>query len=89
MGKIKLDLHDYYNNSEAIEYQLNLIIDEAIEREIAIVEIVTGKGTGRLKDHVLRFLKKPYIKPKYRRIEKDKKNEGRLFLHIDLDYCEY
>ncbi len=82
MAKLKLDLHDIYNNSKAIDRELNAIIEEAIERKIKLVEIIPGKGSGQLKKKVLRFLQQSHIKQYYHRIEKDSKNFGRLFVHF-------
>jgi dsDNA-specific endonuclease/ATPase MutS2 len=82
MAKIKLDMHDIFNKSGAIEDELNRVIREAIEKRIALVEIIPGKGSGQLKKHVIRFLQRPEIKDLYHRIEKDDKNFGRVFVHF-------
>ena len=82
MSKIKLDLHGIFNKSEAIEEELNRVIEEAIRKKIELVEIIPGKGSGQLKKHVIRFLQKPEIKNLYHRIEKDDKNFGRVFVHF-------
>ena len=82
MAKIKLDLHDSYNNSRMIDAELNRVIEEAIEKKITLVEIIPGKGSGQLKKRVLRFLGKPEIKKLYHRVEKDDKNFGRIFVHF-------
>ena len=82
MAKIKLDLHDIFNKGQAIEDELKRVIRDAIEKKIALVEIIPGKGSGQLKKHVVRFLQKPKIKNLYHRIEKDDKNFGRVFIHF-------
>jgi len=82
MAKIKLDLHDIFSNSRAIETELNRVIQEAVAKKIELVEIIPGKGSGQLKKGVLRFLGQPQIKKLYRRIEKDDKNFGRIFVHF-------
>lgn len=82
MGKIKLDLHDIFDKGEAIENELNRVISEAVEKRIALVEIIPGKGSGQLKKHVIRFLDRPEIKRLYHRVEKDDKNFGRIFVHF-------
>ena len=82
MAKIKLDLHEIFNKGEEIENSLNRVLDEAVNKRIELVEIVTGRGSGQLKKHVLRFLEKPKIKSLYFRIEKDSKNFGRLFVRF-------
>jgi dsDNA-specific endonuclease/ATPase MutS2 len=82
MSKIKLDLHDIFNKSQAIEAELNRVIDEAMRKKIPLVEIIPGKGSGQLKKHVIRFLQRPEIKNLYHRLEKDDKNFGRIFVHF-------
>ena len=82
MAKIKIDLHDIFNKSGAIESELNRVIREAVEKRIALVEIIPGKGSGQLKKRVLRFLDTPEIKRLYHRVEKDSKNFGRVFVHF-------
>ena len=81
MAKIKLDLHDIFSNGKAIEAELSRVINEAVQKKIALVEIIPGKGSGQLKKRVLRFLGEPGIKSLYHRIEKDDKNFGRVFVH--------
>ncbi len=82
MAKIVLDLHDIYNKGFTIDAELNQVIMEAIERKIALVEIIPGKGSGQLKKRVLRFLLQPEVKRLYHRLEKDDKNFGRVFVHF-------
>ena len=82
MAKIKVDLHDIYNHSNAIDKALLNAFEEAIERRITEVEIIPGKGSGQLKKKVQRFLQLPHIKPLYHRIENDSKNFGRLFVYF-------
>ena len=82
MAKIKLDLHDIFNKGRSIEGELNRVIREAVDKRIALVEIIPGKGSGQLKKHVLRFLQDKEIKKLYHRIEKDSKNFGRIFVHF-------
>ncbi len=82
MAKIVLDLHDIYNKGITIDAELNRVIAEAIEKKIALVEIIPGKGSGQLKKRVLRFLLQPEVKRLYHRLEKDDKNFGRIFVHF-------
>jgi len=82
MAKIKLDLHDIFNQGRSIDVELNRVIREAVDRGIPLVEIIPGKGSGQLKKHVLRFLEQKHIKTLYHRIEKDDKNFGRIFVHF-------
>jgi dsDNA-specific endonuclease/ATPase MutS2 len=82
MAKLVLDLHDIFNKGFSIDRELNRVINEAVEKKIALVEIIPGKGSGQLKKKVLRFLAEPDIKKLYHRIEKDDKNFGRIFVHF-------
>lgn len=82
MAKLKLDLHEIYNRGDMIDKELNRIVEEALDRKIALVEIIPGKGSGQLKKKVLRFLNQAHIKKLYHRVEKDDKNFGRIFIHF-------
>lgn len=82
MAKIVLDLHEIYNKGLMIDTELNWVITEALQKKIALVEIIPGKGSGQLKKRVLRFLARPDIKRVYHRLEKDDKNFGRVFVHF-------
>ncbi len=82
MGRIKVDLHDIYNNSAAIDKVLQKAFEDAINKKIKEVEIIPGKGSGQLRKKVERFLQMPHIKPLYHRIENDSKNFGRLFVYF-------
>ena len=80
--KLKLDLHDIYNRGHDIDRALRAIMDEAVAKKAAVVEIIPGKGSGQLKKRVLRFLDQKDVKPLYHRVEKDSKNFGRVFVHF-------
>ncbi|MET9266580.1 MULTISPECIES: Smr/MutS family protein [Amycolatopsis] len=80
--KLKLDLHDIYNRGGEIDKALRAVIDEAVAKKAPLVEIIPGKGSGQLKKHVLRFLERKDVKALYHRVEKDKDNFGRVFVHF-------
>ena len=82
MAKLKLDLHDIYNKGKNIDDALENVIEEALEKRVALVEIIPGKGSGQLKKRVLRYLEQKHIKRLYHRLDKDSKNFGRLFVHF-------
>jgi len=82
MARIKVDLHDIYNNSKAIDKALQEAFEEAIDKRIREIEIIPGKGSGQLRKKVERFLQQPEIKKCYHRIENDSKNFGRLFVYF-------
>ena len=82
MAKLKLDLHDIFNQGERLEAELQRVIQDAVRKRIELVEIIPGKGSGQLKKRVLRFLNQPEIKALYHRVEKDSTNFGRVFVHF-------
>jgi DNA-nicking Smr family endonuclease len=82
MSKLKLDLHDIFNDSRKIETALNDLIQEGLDRKIKTLEIIPGKGSGQLKKRVLRFLEDKSVKPHIQRIDKDSKNFGRIFVYL-------
>jgi DNA-nicking Smr family endonuclease len=82
MAKITLDLHEIFNRGQAIDAELERVIQSAVDKKITLVEIIPGKGSGQLKKRVIRFLNQPEIKKLYHRVEKDDKNFGRIFVHF-------
>lgn len=82
MAQLKLDLHPIYNNSRAIDQALNDIFEEAVDKKIKTIEIIPGKGSGQLKKKVLRFVENKEIKDLIKRIDKDSKNFGRIFVYL-------
>lgn len=82
MSKLKLDLHECFNNGYLIEKELNRVIQEAFQKHIPEVEIIPGKGSGVLKKKVLKFLQRSEIKSLYHRYDIDNKNFGRIFVYF-------
>lgn len=82
MAKLKLDLHDIFNKGGLIDRALDEAMQEAMDRRIELLEIIPGKGSGQLKKRVLRYLQQPAVRQRYHRIEKDRDNFGRLFVHF-------
>ena len=82
MAKLVLDLHDIFNRGGQIESALNSIIQEAVDKKISLVEIIPGKGSGVLKERVLKFLQQKHVKNRVHRVQKDSKNFGRIFVHF-------
>lgn len=82
MAKLTLDLHPIYDKSDLIDRELERVVQEAVAKRIATVEIIPGKGGGQLKKRVLRFLDQKHIRALYHRVEKDEHNFGRIFVHF-------
>ena len=57
-----------------------IIMEEAKEKNVKIVEIIPGKGSGQLKKRVLKFLERN--RGLYHRLDKDSKNWGMLFVRF-------
>lgn len=82
MGRLKLDLHPIARQGDRIDAELQRVVDDAVARRVPLVEIIPGKGSGQLKKRVLRFLERKDIKCLYHRVEKDRDNSGRIFVHF-------
>ena len=82
MAKLKLDLHEIFNQGDRLEAELYRVVREAVQRRVELVEIIPGKGSGQLKKRVLRFLNQPDVRPLYHRVQKDSSNFGRVFVHF-------
>ena len=82
MAKLKLDLHDIFNQGDRLEAELQRVVREAVRKRVELLEIIPGKGSGQLKKRVLRFLNQPEIRALYHRVEKDSTNFGRVFVHF-------
>ena len=81
-ARLKLDLHDIYNNGDEIDRALRAVMEEAVRKRASVIEIIPGKGSGQLKKRVLRFLDQREMKALYHRVEKDSDNFGRVFVHF-------
>ncbi len=81
-ARLKLDLHPIFNQGDRIEAELQRAFDQAEQKRIGTLEIIPGKGSGQLKKRVLRFLQRKDIKARYHRLDKDRDNHGRLFVHF-------
>ena len=53
MARIKVDLHNIYNNSAAIDRALQNAFEDAIEKKIREVEIIPGKGSGQFRNFAI------------------------------------
>lgn len=82
MARLKLDLHPIARQGARIDAELERVIRDAVDKRIPTVEIIPGKGSGQLRKRVLRFLDRKDIKQQYHRVEKDRDNSGRVFVHF-------
>jgi len=79
----KLDLHPIYNKGEEIDRELGKIISAAWGKKLDYIEIIPGKGSGQLKEKVIRFLNQKDVRRKYSRFDVDNKNFGRIFVYFN------
>ena len=82
MSKLKLDLHDIFNNGREIDKTLNAVMQQAVSKKIDEVEIIPGKGSGQLKKRVIRFLNDKQIKILYDRYKIDNINFGKIIVYF-------
>jgi DNA-nicking Smr family endonuclease len=80
--KLTLDLHPIFDNEREVDRALRAIVFEASQKKADLVEIIPGKGSGKLKKKVLAFLAQKHIRKLYSRIETDSDNAGRIFVHF-------
>jgi DNA-nicking Smr family endonuclease len=79
---LTLDLHPIFRNSRDIERALREVIFKAARTGADAVEIIPGKGSGKLKRRVMAFLSQKHIKKLYLRAEADPDNSGRVVVHF-------
>jgi len=79
----KLDLHPIFNKGGQIDSELNRIISDAWSKKLDFIEIIPGKGSGQLKEKVLKFFNRKEMRQKYSRLDVDNKNFGRIFIYFN------
>ncbi len=79
---LHLDLHPIARRGGAIDVALRELMDEAVTKRVKTVEIIPGKGSGQLMIRVKKFLQQPEQRSRYKRVEVDDRNHGRLFVHF-------
>jgi dsDNA-specific endonuclease/ATPase MutS2 len=79
---LTLDLHPIFRNEREVDRAVRAIIFEAVRTNAETVEIIPGKGSGKLKKRVLALLKQTHIRKLYKRVETDESNTGRVFVHF-------
>jgi dsDNA-specific endonuclease/ATPase MutS2 len=79
---LTLDLHPIFRSNRDIELALRETVFRAAATGVDVVEIIPGKGTGKLKRRVLAFLAQKHIRKLYVRVETDASNEGRVLVHF-------
>ena len=80
--KLTVDLHPIFRNERDIDSAVRAAVFRAAREKIKLVEIIPGKGSGKLKHRVLAMLNQPHLKKLYRRVEADASNDGRVLVHF-------
>jgi DNA-nicking Smr family endonuclease len=81
--KITVDLHPIFRSDRDIDRSLRTAIFQASRSAVDLVEIIPGKGSGKLKKRVLAFLAQAQIRRMYSHIETNPDNDGVIYVHFD------
>jgi dsDNA-specific endonuclease/ATPase MutS2 len=79
---LTLDLHPIFRNERDVDRAVRAIIFEAVRTDAALVEIIPGKGSGKLQKRVLALLRQAHLRKLYRSVETDSANSGRVLVHF-------
>ncbi|MGW2639035.1 Smr/MutS family protein [Streptomyces sp. NPDC001348] len=79
---LTLDLHPLFRNERDIDRAVRAILFKAAATKADRVEIIPGKGSGKLKARVLATLRQPHLKKLYVGFEVDPSNEGRIVVRF-------
>ncbi|WP_274038099.1 Smr/MutS family protein [Actinacidiphila cocklensis] len=75
-------MHPIFRNNRDIDVALRQTLFKAAATGVDVVQIIPGKGTGRLRQRVLAVLSQKHIKKLYARVETDPSNPGRILVHL-------
>lgn len=79
--KTLLDLHGY--KAEDVETAVDAFIYKHHQANTSRVEIMTGKGSGKVQKVVIQYLKKAGYHWKYKELPNGKPNEGVIVVFMD------
>jgi Smr domain len=82
-ASMTVDLHPVFRSDRDIDSAVRSAIFRAVAQNVALLEIIPGKGSGTLKRRVLAKLAQPHLRRFYRRVETDSTNKGRILVHFD------
>ncbi|KJK48566.1 DNA mismatch repair protein MutS [Lentzea aerocolonigenes] len=77
-----VDLHPVFRSDQDIALAVRNALFRAAAQRVPLVEIITGKGSGKLRSRVLAMLKQPHVKKLYRRVETAPGNDGMVLVHL-------
>ncbi len=78
---LTVDLHGIFRSDRDIDKAIRAALFRAVQQNIALIEIIPGKGSGKLSRRVLAMLRQPHLRKFYRHVEVDSNNEGRVLVH--------
>lgn len=81
MAAKSIDLHG--RRTDEVEDLIDAFLHKAQQRGYKRVRIVTGKGSGRVKNVVTRYLKLGNYPWSYETTDSGRKNEGVLVVHLE------
>jgi dsDNA-specific endonuclease/ATPase MutS2 len=80
--RLTVDLHPIFRSDRDIDAAVRMAVFRAARERIKVVEIIHGKGAGKLRRRVLAMLNQPQLRKLYRRLETDAANDGRVLVHF-------
>lgn len=80
--KLTVDLHPIFRSDQDIALAVRNALFRAAAQKVPLLEIITGKGSGKLKGRVLAMLRQPHVKKLYRRVEMAPGNDGMVLVHL-------
>jgi DNA-nicking Smr family endonuclease len=79
---LTIDLHGIFRSDRDVDKAVRAVIFRAVQEKVKLVEIIPGKGSGKLRHRVVAMLGQPHLKKFYRRVEVDPGNDGRVLVHF-------
>ena len=79
---LTVDLHPHFRSDRAIDNAVRTAIFRAARENVKVVEIISGKGSGKLRRRILATLNQPHLKKLYRSVETDPSNDGRVLVRF-------
>ncbi|GAA3624825.1 Smr/MutS family protein [Kineosporia mesophila] len=79
---LSLDLHPIFRSNRDIDTALRTFIVRAAATGQTAVEIIPGKGSGKLRQRVITFLKQPQVRKLYASYELAPGNDGKIIVRL-------
>lgn len=79
---ITIDLHPIFRSGRDVDKAVREAIFRAKGTNEDFVEIITGKGDGKLRRRVLGMLNAPQLRKICKRVVPDPHNEGRVYVYF-------